>query len=60
MDRRGSVDSGLLPAGRTSMSGLGKEYKIKLDKLARKWGCSTLGEAAHELLKDAIDEELKK
>jgi len=42
-----------------STAHLGEEYIIKLDKLARKWGCETLGEAGIELLKDAIDEELK-
>ena len=54
----GSV-AGTLPRGRLGTAQLGKEYIIKLDKLARKWGCETLGEAALELLKDAIDEELK-
>lgn len=51
--------AGTLPRGRLSTAQLGKEYIIKLDKLARKWGCETIGEAALELLKDAIDEELK-
>ena len=54
----GSV-AGTLPRGRLSTARLDKEYIIKLDKLARKWGCETLGEAGIELLKDAIDEELK-
>ena len=51
-------ETGLLPKGRMSVNALGPEYAIKLDKLARKWGCETLSEAAMEVLKDAIDEEL--
>lgn len=57
---RGNVAKGTLPRGRLSAAALGQEYAVKLDRLARKWGCETLGEAAIELLKDAIDEELSK
>jgi len=52
-------ETGLLPKGRISVNALAPEYAIKLDKLARKWGCDTLSEAAIELMKDAIDEELE-
>lgn len=52
--------AGMLPKGRLSVTALGLEYSVKLDRLARKWGCETLGEAGIELLKDAIDEELRK
>ena len=55
---RGPSETGLLPRGRLSLVGLGREYSIKLDRLARVWGCETLAEAAVELLKDSIDEEL--
>ena len=51
-------ETGLLPKGRMSVNAIGPEYAIKLDKLARKWGCETLSEAAMEVLKDAVDEEL--
>lgn len=57
---RGGVAKGTLPIGRLSVAALGPEYAVKLDRLARKWGCETLGEAGMELLKDAIDEELRK
>jgi hypothetical protein len=52
-------ETGLLPKGRISINDLGTEYAIKLDKLARKWGCETLSEAAMEVLKDAVDDELE-
>lgn len=52
--------TGTLPAGRLSVAALGREYAVKLDRLARKWSCETLSEAAIELLKDAIEEELRK
>lgn len=55
---RNSV-AGTLPRGILGVGKLGVEYIIKLDRLARMWGCETLSEAALELLKDAIDEELK-
>lgn len=58
--RRGENVEGTLPRGRLSIAALGSEYAVKLDRLAQKWGCETLGEAAIELLKDAIDEELRK
>lgn len=51
--------AGTLPRGKLCVGDLEEEYIIKLDRLARRWGCQTLGEAAVELLKDAIDEELK-
>lgn len=51
-------ETGLLPKGRMSVNALAPEYAIKLDKLARKWGCETLAEAAMEVLRDAIDEEV--
>lgn len=57
---RGNASRGTLPSGKISIAALGVEYAVKLDRLARKWGCATLGEAGIELLKDAIDEELRK
>ena len=51
--------AGTLPRGKLSVAQLDKNYIIKLDKLARRWKCETLAEAALELLKDAIDEELR-
>lgn len=51
---------GLLPKGKVTISGLGMEYAIKLDRLARKWGCETLGEAALELIRDGVDAELER
>lgn len=32
------------------------DQAIFLDKLARKWGCETLSEAAEEILRDALEE----
>lgn len=52
--------AGVLPRGRLNISALEKEYTIKLDRLARKWGCETLSEAALEILKDGIDEEVER
>lgn len=57
---RGNIAEGTMPKGRISMAALGPEYVVKLDRLARKWGCETLSEAGIELLKDAIDEEVRK
>lgn len=56
----GNIAEGAIPRGRLSVADLGPEYVVKLDMLARKWGCETLSEAGIELLKDAIDEEVRK
>jgi len=58
--QRANQKSGMLRRGKTSLGHLGEEYLVKLDKLARLWGCETLSEAAMEILKDGIDDELKK
>jgi len=50
---------GTLPVGRLGLLNMGDEYCMKLDKLARKWKCETLSEAAIEVLRDAIDKELE-
>lgn len=52
-------NSGLLPLGRISFStSLSKEQIAALDRLARKWGCATLAEAALEILRDGLEETL--
>lgn len=59
MSRAWMRKGGMLPKGSFCLGALGEEYTVKLDRLARRWGCETLGEAALELLKDAVDEEMK-
>ena len=47
---------GLLPFGQVAIGRLSMDQAIFLDKLARKWGCETLSEAAEEILRDALEE----
>lgn len=46
-----------LPLGKFGLKeNLTYEQLLKLDDLARKWGCGTRGEAAIEILRDALEE----
>lgn len=50
-------EHGLLPLGRTSWEkSMSIEQLAKLDKLARKWECETLSEAAIEIVRDHLEE----
>ena len=45
-----------LPLGSVSINRLSADQVVALDRLARKWGCKTLAEAAEEILRDALEE----
>lgn len=52
-DRIASLPFGRVAIGRR----LSVSQIVKLDKLARKWGCDNLGDAAIEILRDYLDEQ---
>jgi hypothetical protein len=51
------AEHGLLPLGRVNLqASLTIDQLVKLDRLARKWECDNLSEAAIEILRDVIEE----
>lgn len=58
--RNGSDQIGTLPLGTMAVSRMTKKQLVVLDRKARLWDCSTLAEAAEEILRDVLEEAAEK